>query len=1261
MKHILIIEHSGWIRFREIFLFEVTYQLRRIWTWLIFAALLAVSFLMTRDGSLSEALHDDFFVNSPFAVAKTTVFGSLVWLMAAAMVAGDAAARDVTTGMYNLTYSMPLHKAQYLGGRFLAAFIINAMILLAVQAGILLGIYLPGVDAVLLGPFRPAAYLTAYFFIALPNAFVATAIQFSLAAKSGRPMAAYLGSMILFFMSYVVGLFLLFQGRQHLANILDLIGVHFILSELSHLWTPIEKSTRLLALEGTILRNRFLWLGIGMAVLTVTYICFRFVHRAEGNLVDSFLAYLRARAAAFTSTARRFPRQTAPGTTIENSAIQPASSFTRPVVPDHNYGTVSFDFAFSLRQTWAIACGSFKSITKSWGGIALLAVIPLLTTVVIVDQMVINEVPMLPKTGRVLAELTTSLSAEMNRWVIVPLMIIFFAGELVWRERDARMAEIMDTMPGSEWPRFFGKFLGLGLVILLFLVLLGVSGIIAQTMMDYHEFELLLYLKTLLGLQLPEYLIFAILAMSLHVFANQKYIGHLLSIMCYVFITMSPLFGIEHDLLIYGSGPGWTYTEMSGFGDSIGPWLWFKLYWAAWGVIFSILARLLWIRGSELEWRSRVRLARKRINTNLTWTFAIALGLVVTIGGLIFHNTNVLNTYQNSAGIIEHKAEYEKTYGRYAGIPQPVVTASNLEVSIYPQRRLIEISGSYNLVNNRQEQIDSIHLIIMPGGGTKSISFDRPFTAVHYNRSPGAPGHDHGYRIYRLGTPLKPGDSLKLSFAVRIERRGFSVNGVDPSVAENGTYFFTAKFLPVVGYQRDRELTGTAERAAQHLQPRPFIASLYDAEATKGVAQRIDFQATISTDADQVAIAPGVLKKTWTSNGRSYYKYVSDAPIGGSQYIFSARYAVHQSTWKPADMWKPADNGALPDPVDTGTVAIMIYHDPRHNGNVDRIVRSVKASLDYYTAQFGAYPYKQVSFVEHPGDGDGAGIHAVPGMLIMEEGFAFWSPKDEPGSLDLPYAVVAHEMAHQWTVPYANAEGAPVLSESLAWYYAMKAVENSRGKEQLELLRHFMRQPHPHPPIRRGEPLLRGLDPYMSYRRGPFALYALSEYLGDDSLNAGLRRLVEKHRSRNAPLATTLDLFAELKVATPDSLRYLLHDLFEVNTFWELEIEHSNARQSSPGTWQVDLQVNAKKLVFDSAGIESETHMNDWVEIGIYGERVQGVEPDKPVYHQKHRIRSGRQVITVTTNRKPNLAGIDPRYLLIDLQTENNTRGVTVL
>ncbi|KUG08513.1 ABC transporter permease [Solirubrum puertoriconensis] len=1193
------------MKFWAIYRFELAYQLRRPWPWLFVVVLLALNFLMTRDGSVAEVLYSEFYLNSPFAVAKTTVFGSLVWLVMAAAIAGDAAARDVQTRMHPLLYTTPISKAQYLGGKFLAALVLNALVLLAVQAGIVLGAYLPGVDAELIGPFRPAAFLGAYGIIALPNALVATAIQFGLAARSGRAMASYFGSFLIVFMGFFVASMLLF--KRSLGTLLDPIGIRFVVEDMAHLWTPAEKNGRLLALEGTLLTNRLLWLGLAVVVGMVTYLSFRFAHRAE----SSWLSRFRKRHKSVNST---------------KLARLGIAASTPVVVPPVRQ---QFGLATHVRQLLAVASDSFRMIVTSWAGLAMLVALPLLTVPVVLDQMSSNGVPLVPTTALVVKQLTASLADELSRWVVVPFLIVFFAGELMWRERDARVNEITDAMPSSELTSFLGKYLGLGGVLLVFMALLAAAGMLAQATQGYQNFEVALYLKTMLGLQLPEYLLFAMLALVVHVVVDQKYVGHLVAILVFVFITLASLFGIEHNLLIYGAGPGWSYSEMIGFGNSLGPWVWFKLYWAAWALLLLVAARLLWARGKENNLGQRLQVARRRFTRGTAVTAGIAAVLVLALGGFIFYNTNVLNVYSTAAEGKARSAEYERRFARYANRPQPQRSAANLRVEIYPERQAADIRGSYRLVNRSAVAIDSVHVATAPGVETDAITFDRPATRVLADKK-------LHQQIYALQKPLQPGDSLQLNFRVQVAPRGFRENGVDGSVVTNGTYFSNS-WLPTIGYQASRELTNAGERRAHGLAPRPVIASLYNtaARGTHGVGTA--FEAVVGTAADQIAVAPGALRHTWAEGGRRYFRYATDAPISGEWGFFSAKYALHQEQWQNPD--KPGQ-----------VVTIQLYHHPKHTAHLGRVLASAKASLDYYTKQFGPYRYKHLSIVERPGLG--TGMHADASMISHGEGFTFWNPENTPGSHDHPYAIVAHEMAHQWTVPYAAVEGAPVMSESLAWYYGLKLVEHAKGPEHLQHLLDYMRQPYPYPVIRRGEPLLRGLDPYMSYRKGPFVLYALSEYLGEEPVNAALRRLLEKHRQADAPLATTLDLYRELRAVTPDSLRPLLHDLFEVNTFWELRAERATARQTLAGTWQVALEVRARKVVVDSAGTETEVPLNDVVEVGA------SAAGNKPLYRDKHRLRTGRQTITFTVPRQPLRAGIDPNHLLPDLKPEDNTADI---
>jgi hypothetical protein len=91
------------MKLREIFRFEFAYQVRRVSTWLYFAVLVFFTFVWTRESYLDYARNGDYFFDAPFVVAEVTVVACLLWLLVTAYVAGDAAARDVETGMHPLT------------------------------------------------------------------------------------------------------------------------------------------------------------------------------------------------------------------------------------------------------------------------------------------------------------------------------------------------------------------------------------------------------------------------------------------------------------------------------------------------------------------------------------------------------------------------------------------------------------------------------------------------------------------------------------------------------------------------------------------------------------------------------------------------------------------------------------------------------------------------------------------------------------------------------------------------------------------------------------------------------------------------------------------------------------------------------------------------------------------------------------------------------------------------------------------------------
>ena len=87
------------------------------------------------------------------------------------------------------------------------------------------------------------------------------------------------------------------------------------------------------------------------------------------------------------------------------------------------------------------------------------------------------------------------------------------------------------------------------------------------------------------------------------------------------------------------------------------------------------------------------------------------------------------------------------------------------------------------------------------------------------------------------------------------------------------------------------------------------------------------------------------------------------------------------------------------------------------------------------------------------------------------------------------------------------------------------------------------------------------------------------------------------------------------------------------------------------------MEVEAHKVVADSAGKETEVPIKEIIEIGVFAPARPGEILGKSLYVQKHRVRSGTQTITVVVPEKPARAGIDP-YNLLDWEEGDNVETV---
>ncbi len=1217
------------MKFREILQFEIRYLLSHFSTWLLFALFFIFGFGILKLGTLP----DGTYINSPGTIAFFTIMGNAIWVVIGGGIAGEAATRDFQTWMHPLSFTTPVSKIDFLGGRFLAALMLNTMILLTMFIGFLLTIYIFPAGLKNVGPFQMENYLSNFGFLAFPTVVATTAIQFTFAALSRRAIGGYIASIAIIIFSQFAGTTVRFAlDWEILGKLMDLLGTS-IAAEMEG-WTPIESNTRLIQLEGIWLWNRLMWFAIAAAVLPLAYFSFKMEHVTQKAGWKVF----KKRNAASNEVKQSWHPTSAEITTNSNSIRIPQ------VVQN-------FRFITYVKQVWSLAKSSFGSIAKSKVGITLVAILAVGTGLFATEYMEFYGVPLYARTEEVLRILTPALSNYKTQWIIIPLLIIFYGSELLWRERDAGINELYDTAPVPEAVAFLGKFLGLSLIIAVWTAFLILVGIINQLVMGYYHFEILVYVKALFGFQYTNYLLFALLILVIHILVNQKYLGLILALAAYGYILFASNLGIEHKMLIYASDTGWSYSDMSEFDPFLKPWLAFKFYWAAWAFLLSVIAILFWVRSKEGGFANRIDQARQRFSDYRS-TLIVSVILLLISGGYVFYNTNILNDYIVNTDYMETRAEYEQQYGQFRSILQPELAAVKLEVEIFPVKNSAEIRGIYQLVNRTDKNIDSLHFSTIPRQEIGEVSFDRAADPVVIDDK-------LGYRIYSLKNALKPGDSVQMNFVVEVKQEGFSNEGVDLSVIENGSHIKDENWMPVVGFDDDRRIYREKEREKYNLPARPVRPSLYDVKARydNRHAQQINFEAVVGTTKDQIAVAPGALQRMWSKGDRQYFHYKTNAPINNSYAIFSAEYAVREAQWIPAtDIVQTSTDSVSGIRKAAKPVTIQIYYHPEHDQNIDRLIKSAQASMDYYSREFGTYPYSHFRVLERPGPGRGA--HADPMTIDYASGYTLMNV--QPEGLDLPFHIMSHEVAHQWWGWYlspATVEGSGVLVESLATYSAMQVVEDQLGYEHLQKYLSQMRQEYEVPMSRAAPPLLRAYNRFMNYRKGPFALYALQNYIGKDKVNDALRALI-KENPAEPPLPTTLDLYRELQAVTPDSLQYLVKDLFAENTFWELKTDKVMAEKLKSGNWEVKLEINARKVAVDSIGNETAIPMNDWIEIGIYGSKSGG--KSKELYLQKHRIKSGKSTVTIIVPEQPFRAGIDPNHLLIDLNLNNNTRKVNI-
>jgi len=1192
--------------FSEILRFELRQQLRAPLFWIIAAVFAALAFMFTStDAVMIGGASGNVLRNAPLVIVRLLDnLAPLCLLLAAAFVAG-AALRDFDYGTFELVFATPLRKREYLGGRFAAGYLVMVAIMLLCALGLAAGGSMPWVDAARLGPSDWHGYAWGLGVMVLPNLLFIAAVLFLLATATRSLLATLIGVIAFIVLLSIARLLTQDVSHHALAAILDPFGGR-TLQIVTRYWTPEQINRQLPPLRGLLLFNRLLWSGGAVLLAGAAFALFR--ADREG---------LRLR--------RRVRR-------AEPPLLRPAAMPATLALPSVR---LSADWRARLTQLRHLLAFDTWSVLRG---------VPFLVMLVFG---LVNLAFSLALSGRIYGTATypvthsvLELIAGSSQWLLY-IIVMFYAGELVWRERSLRTAEVADAFPLPDWIALVAKLGALLAVIVVYLLAGAAFGIGWQLGHGYTHIEPGLYLATLAVQAIP-FALLAALALFLQVATNNRYLGYLLVILWFVCQLAFPWLHWDHNLYNYAGAPDVPYSDMNGFGHFIVGALWFDAYWSCLALALLVLTALLWVRGIDQGWRGRLREARMRLHPASAAVLAAALLGFLALGGWIFYNTNVLNHYQNGAAQQREQADYEKQYAKYASLPQPRITAVKADVDIYPYRRRLRIHAHYTLVNKHDVPVSELLVNYADGFVPKTLVFAPHDTASFDKRL--------GVAIYRLNTPLAPGASMPFDFDIDYAPKGFTNDTGETFLVHNGS-FFNNQLLPQFGYQASRQLTDRNDRRKFGLKPDVLrMPPLGDEQARANTyisndADWISFDTTVSTAADQIALAPGTLQKEWTEGHRRYFHYVMQQPMLNFFSYLSARYAVKSADWKG--------------------VKISVYYDPAHAWNVDRMIEGAEDALDYYDGHYTPYQFKQLRILEFPGYVSLA--QSFANTIPYSESIGFIADLRDPSRIDYMYYVTAHEVAHQWwahRVIGANMQGSTMLSESLAQYSALMVMKHKHGAGQM---RKFLKYELDKYLAGRAtdkvaeEPLAKvENEQYIHYDKGSLIFYALQDYVGEDRLDAVLKRFLLDKGFQQSPYTTSKEFMDALSTALGPKWQPLLDDFFWKITLFDNRMLDATAKKLPDGRYEVTMKVHAGMAYADGKGKETAAAPNIPIEIGVFAASPGDGKDGKPLYLEKRTLPAGDSTLTVTVDGKPTMAGIDPYNELIDKVPDDNRKAVTV-
>ncbi|WP_299887922.1 M1 family aminopeptidase [uncultured Lacinutrix sp.] len=1156
--------------FRYIFLNELKYWLKKpaIYIYILFFSGIAFIGFVGTAGLFDSPTTQKLtrLSNSPFEINYMMQYFNKFFLFLLPAIIGATIYRDYKDNAHSVLYSYPIKKKDYLFSKFLSSFLLVCFITLCVGIALLIAEHIPGLDTNKIGPFNLLGYIQVFLVYTIPNMLFFGAIVFATVSYFRNIYAGFVVIIILFLIQNITQN--LFSG--YLIALLDPFGQNATIYETQY-WTLQDKNTKLIPTIGAVLFNRLLWFTIASFIYIYVYKKFAFIE---------------------------LPIQTF--SLKRNKAKRQKKTFKNHI----NMSLPKVNYVFSIKQhlinCWKLSHVNFLFIIKNWM-FYIIVVLGLLSVLFTIGRVTNNEeITILPVTNIVL-----TIPAFFFTTIIM-LLTFIYSGMLIHRDRTCNINQLIDTTATTNWTLLLSRVIAILKMQLFLLLIMMAAGIIIQLFNNYHNLEIGLYFVDLFAIKFIGLLIWAFVSVLVHTVFKNTYLGIFILLIGWFGISGIKQIGIDSRLLLFNFTEPMQYSDVNKYGDQLIPYFLVKLYWFAFSSLCLVVTYFLWNRGFVESFKERLQFIKSRLSTSIKIITSLLL-ITFVISGFTIYTEEQKNDELSSSERNKAFSKFEKDYAKYKSIEnQPKITNIDLNISIFPKPNDLLVKGNYTLVNKSLIPIDT--LLIKTGfDETTTFKLDKASSVIDEDTYV-------KFTVLKLEESLLPNDSIQLEFSIKNKPKTLFENHTN--ILNNGT-FFKNDIFPRIGYFLN----------SGNKHPNDSTAHYYHYYSKD--SDQINLNTIISTSNNQVAIAPGYLKKQWEKNNRNYFEYKTDSKIKNSLSFSSGNYEVLKEHYK--------------------NINLEIYHHNTHTYNLNQMKAGLKAAIDYNTNHFGAYQFNEARIIEFPIT-EGTFASVMANSIPTSEMRFIANNSNE--TIDISFYTIAHELTHQWfgnqIVP-ADALGAVMLSESITEYISLNIYGNKYGKEKAL---DFLKMQHKRYLSGRTQEqkqetplyLVKSGQQYLAYGKGSIAFNTLSHYIGINKMHDILKSFLNDYKFKEAPYPTSINFLNRIKKETPNTLHYLIEDYFETITFHDTKINTVNVITAHESyNTSINFQYS-KSRVHDKSVLK----LNDTIEIGFYNSQNKLISIKTILISKKDNTK------TFNLKEKPTKVVIDPNYLLIEKDRNDN-------